>query len=159
MSEPRSDEFEESALDTRDELDDSELEDEHDDDEELDDDEAEADDVPLPPPAAGGVAETEEIDGLVFVSNPEYPYPFKVAQPPRFWMEEQTGVLEDAVETYIAGDRLSTAQLNAIKVYLRQFIRRAPLTGDAKVHLLLQKLDRLRTTREIEDFAEELAEY
>ncbi len=119
----------------------------------------EVDDAPLPEPAAGGVAETEEIDGLVFTSNPEYPYPFKVAQPPRFWMEEQTGVLADAVETYIAGERLSTAQLGAIKVYLRQFIRRAPLTGEAKVHLLLQKLDRLRMTRELEDFADELAEY
>jgi hypothetical protein len=119
----------------------------------------EVDDAPLPEPAAGGVAETEEIDGLVFTSNPEYPYPFKVAEAPRFWMEEQTGVLADAVETYIAGERLSTAQLGAIKVYLRQFIRRAPLTGEAKVHLLLQKLDRVRTTRELEDFADELAEY
>lgn len=117
------------------------------------------DTAPLPAPATGGVAETEEIGGLIFVSNPEYPYPFKVEQPPRFWMEEQTGVLADAVETYIGGDRLSTVQLNAIKVYLRQFVRRAPLTGDAKVHLLLQKLDRLRTVREIEDFADELAEF
>ena len=138
--------------------------DEVDEDSEDDDDEGgagdeEVDDAPLPEPATGGVAETEEIDGLVFASNPEYPYPFKVAQPPRFWMEEQTGVLADAVETYIAGERLSTAQLGAIKVYLRQFIRRAPLTGEAKVHLLLQKLDRLRTTRELEDFADELAEY
>lgn len=131
-------------------------------DEDLEDDdetEVEEDDAPLPAPAAGGVAETEEIGGLIFVSNPEYPYPFKVAQPPRFWMEEQTGVLADAVETYIAGERLSTAQLNALKVYLRQFVRRTPLTGDAKVHLLLQKLDRLRTTREIEDFADEIAEF
>jgi hypothetical protein len=129
---------------------------EHGEDDEIN---AEEDNAPLPTPAPGGVAETEEIGGLVFVSNPEYPYPFKVAQPPRFWMEEQTGVLADAVETYMQGERLSTAQLNAIKVYLRQFIRRTPLTGDAKVHLLLQKLDRLRTTREIEDFADELAEF
>ena len=134
-------------------------EDSEDGEEESDEGDEEVDDDPLPEPAAGGVAETEEIGGLVFVSNPEYPYPFKVAQPPRFWMEEQTGVLADAVETYIAGERLSTAQLGAIKVYLRQFIRRAPLTGEAKVHLLLQKLDRLRTTRELEDFADELAEY
>ncbi len=111
------------------------------------------------PAPTGETPEAETIDGLVFVTNPDYPYPFKVARPPRFWMEEQTGVLADAVETYIAGERLSTAQLGAIKVYLRQFIRRAPLTGDAKVHLLLQKLDRLRTTHEIEDFADELAEY
>jgi hypothetical protein len=135
--------------------------DESDEIEEIDEDggEEEVDDTPLPAPLAGGVAETEEIGGLVFVSNPEYPYPFKVEKPPRFWMEEQTGVLADAVETYIAGERVSSSQLNAIKVYLRQFIRRVPLTGDAKVHLLLQKLDKLRTTRELENFADELAEF
>ena len=121
-------------------------------------------DEPKPAPETGqgrdeDTPEAETIDGLVFVANPNYPYPFKIARPPRFWMEEQTGVLADAVETYIAGERLSTAQLGAIKVYLRQFIRRAPLTGEAKVHVLLQKLDRLRTARELEDFADELAEY
>ena len=93
------------------------------------------------------------------MANPDYPYPFKVAKPPRFWMEEQTGVLEDAVEAYMEGDRLTADQLRALKIYLKQFIERAPLAGDAKVHLLVQRLDRLRTTREIEDFADELAEF
>ena len=108
---------------------------------------------------AGVVPEPETIDGLVFVANPDYPYPFKVAKPPRFWMEEQTGVLEDAVETYLEGERLSPSQLAAIKVYLKQFVERAPLAGEANVPQLLRKLDRLRTTREVENFAEELAEY
>ena len=112
-----------------------------------------------PAAPAGVVPEPETIDGLVFVANPDYPYPFKVAKPPRFWMEEQTGVLEDAVETYLEGERLSPSQLAAIKVYLKQFVERAPLAGDANVPQLLRKLDRLRTTREVENFAEELAEY
>ncbi len=103
--------------------------------------------------------EPETIEGLVFVANPEYPYPFKVAKPPRFWMEEQTGVLEDAVEAYMAGERLTSNQLRVLKIYLRQFVERAPLAGEAKIRLLLQRLDRLKTTREVEDFADELAEY
>ena len=83
----------------------------------------------------------------------------QIAKPPRFWMEEQTGVLSEAVETYLEGERLSPSQLAAIKVYLKQFVERAPLAGDAKVHLLLQHIDRLRTTRDIENFADEVAEY
>ena len=103
--------------------------------------------------------EPETIDGLIFVANPEYPYPFKVAKAPRFWMEETTGVLEDAVETYMGGDRLSSSQLNAIKVYLKQFVERAPLTGEANVNRLIQRIERLKTTREVEDFADEIAEF
>jgi hypothetical protein len=109
--------------------------------------------------APSAAVDQETIGNLHFVANPNYPYPFKVAKPPRFWMEEQTGALEDAVETYMAGERLSATQLQNIKIYLRQFIERAPLTGDAKVPLLLQRVERLKTTREIEAFAEELAEY
>jgi hypothetical protein len=103
--------------------------------------------------------EPETIDGLVFVANPDYPYPFKVARPPRFWMEEQTGVLEDAVQAYMEGERLKPNQLRAIKSYLKQFVERAPLAGDAKVHLLLQRIERTKTTRDVEAFADELAEY
>ena len=119
----------------------------------------EADDTAQQSRESPPAPEPENIDGLVFVANPDYPYPFKVAKPPRFWMEEQTGVLEDAVEAYMEGDRLTVDQLRALKIYLKQFIERAPLAGDAKVHLLVQRLDRLRTTREIEDFADELAEF
>ena len=110
-------------------------------------------------PLAGDTPEAETIGGLVFVANPDYPYPFKVPKPPRFWMEEQTGVLSDAVETYLEGERLNPAQLAAIKVYLKQFVERAPLAGEAKLPLLVQRIDRLRTTRDIEDFADEVAEY
>ena len=68
-------------------------------------------------------------------------------------------MVDDGVETYLEGGGLSPGQLAAIKVYLKQFVERAPLTGDAKVHLLVQQIDRLRTTRDIEDFADEVAEY
>ena len=103
--------------------------------------------------------EAETIDGLIFVANPDSPYPFQVAKPPRFWMEEQTGVLEDAVQAYMEGERLKSNQLRAIKSYLKQFVERAPLAGDAKVHLLQQRIDRIKTTRDVEAFADELAEY
>ncbi len=129
-----------------------------------DEEELEGEDEALPAPArgrkpAGIVPEPETIGALHFVANPEYPYPFKLAKPPRFWMEEQTGVLEDAVETYIAGGPLKPAQLAAIKIYLKQFVERAPLVGEAKVNLLSQKVDRLKTTRDIENFADEVAEF
>jgi|GEM_PF-336054 len=129
-----------------------------------DEEELEGEDEALPAPTrrrnpAGIVPEPETIGTLHFVANPEYPYPFKLAKPPRFWMEEQTGVLEDAVETYIAGNSLKPAQLAAIKIYLKQFVERAPLVGEAKVNLLTQKVDRLKTTRDIENFADEVAEF
>jgi hypothetical protein len=101
----------------------------------------------------------EQIGSLVFQPNPEYPYPFKTATPPRFWMEETTGALGDAVETYMNGERLSPEQLEAIKIYLRQFIERAVLTGDANKNRLLTAMEKLRTTADIERFADELSEY
>jgi hypothetical protein len=101
--------------------------------------------------------EREIIGGLVFESNPDYPYPFKVAKVPRFWMEEQTGVLEEAVDAYFNGAHLTPRQLAVIKVYLKQFVERAPLAGDAKVHLLVQQIDRIKTTHDIENFADDAA--
>jgi hypothetical protein len=101
----------------------------------------------------------EEIGPLVFVPNPEYPYPFKVETPPRFWMEETTGQLHDAIDTYMSGERLSPEQLDLIKIYLRQYIERAVLSGDANRKLLLSKVDKLRTTSDVENFADELSEY
>ncbi len=112
---------------------------------------------PTPGPDVDSQAET--IGGLVFVANPDYPYPFKVPNPPRFWMEEQTGVLEDAVEAYMAGERLTERQLTVLKVYLKQFIQRAPLAGEANVPRLLTQIDKLKTTRDVENFADEAAEY
>ncbi len=110
---------------------------------------------------AGQPAEpaAEEIGNLRYIPNPEYPYPFKVERPPHFWMTEQTGRLADAVEVYMNGERLSPEQLATIKAYLRQYIERAVLTGDAHRGRLLQELDKLRTTREVEHFADDLADF
>lgn len=112
-------------------------------------------------PAAGEQAETEseQIGPLHFVPNLNYPYMFKVATPPRFWMEETTGALADAVETYMNGERLATEQLDLIKLYLRQFLERAVLASDANRKRLLSRVDKLHTTSDVEAFADELSEY
>lgn len=116
------------------------------------------------PPAAdpqpdAAPADAEHIGALVFVPNPEYPYPFKVATPPRFWMEETTGALSEAVDTYMNGERITTAQLDLIKLYLRQYIERAVLSSDANKKLLLSKIDKLKTTADVERYADEISEY
>lgn len=108
-------------------------------------------DAPLPEP--------EQIGSLTFVPNPDYPYPFNVPQPPHFWMEETSGVLNDAVETYMNGEKLSAEQLDAIKTYLRQYIERAVLTGDANKKVLLTRIDKLKTVAEVERFADQVSEY
>jgi hypothetical protein len=104
-------------------------------------------------------ANAEQIGPLVFVPNANYPYPFKVEKPPRFWMEETTGRLQDAVETYMSGEKLSAEQLDLIKLYLCQYIERAVLTEDANRKQLLSKIDKLKTTTDVEQLADELSEY
>lgn len=111
------------------------------------------------PQADGAPADAEQIGSLVFVPNPEYPYPFKVATPPRFWMEETTGALNDAIDTYMNGERITTEQLDLIKLYLRQYIERAVLSSDANKKLLLSKIDKLKTTADVERYADEISEY
>ena len=101
----------------------------------------------------------EQIGGLVYLPNPDYPYPFEVERPPHFWMTEQTGVLSAAVETYLNGDPLTPVALDLIKQYLRQYLSRALMSGDAKRDLLLRKSAGLRSNREIDNFIEEIAEY
>ncbi len=98
------------------------------------------------------------IGPLVFVPNPDYPYPFPVARPPRFWMEETTGRLAVAVERYMQGEPLTADQLEVIKLYLTQYLERAVIEGSADRKRLLSRIDRLRTTRDIERFADELSE-
>lgn len=39
--------------------------------------------------------EPEQIGPLHFTPNPNYPYPFAVPVPPRFWLDEQTGTLAE----------------------------------------------------------------
>lgn len=104
-------------------------------------------------------ADAEHIGSLVFVPNPEYPYPFKVATPPRFWMEETTGALNEAVDAYMNGEKITATQLDVIKLYLRQYIERAVLSSDANKKLLLSKIDKLKTTADVERYADEISEY
>lgn len=116
-------------------------------------------DEPLPTPAENPVPEPPEtIEGLVFEANPNYPYPFKVAKPPRFWMEETSGVLEEAVDTYMNGEKLAVKQIEVIKVYLKQYVERAVLTGAAHKPSLLRKIDKLKSPSDIERFADEVAD-
>jgi hypothetical protein len=103
--------------------------------------------------------EPEQIGDLLYIPNPDYPYPFDVERPPHFWMTEQSGRLEAAVDAYLNGDRLPAAALALIKQYLRQYLERALMTGDANRGALLRKIETLRDNRAIERFVDELAEY
>ena len=103
--------------------------------------------------------EPEQIGDLLYIPNPDYPYPFDVERPPHFWMTEQSGRLEAAVDAYLNGDRLPPVALGLIKQYLRQYIERALMTGDANRGALLRKIETLRDNRAIERFVDELAEY
>jgi hypothetical protein len=102
--------------------------------------------------------EPEQIGELIYLPNPDYPYPFPVASPPHYWMTEQTGRLAGAIEAYINGDTLTSDALGLIKQYLRQYLERAVMTGDAKRRKLLDQVAALRSSRDIERFADELAE-
>ena len=104
------------------------------------------------------MADSEQIGPFIFVPNADYPYPFEVELPPRFWMEETTGVLAEAVNAYIDGERLEPRQVELLRLYLQQYIERAVLAGDVNRNLLLQRLPKLRTARDIENFADEIAE-
>lgn len=100
----------------------------------------------------------EQIGPLLFVPNPDYPYPFAVPMPPRFWMEEQSGALAEAVEIYMRGEMLLVSHRDLLQLYLRQYLERAVLASGADRSRLLTRIDRLRTTQEIERFADELSE-
>lgn len=102
--------------------------------------------------------EPEQIGDLYFVPNPNYPYPFPVERPPHFWMTEQSGRLAEAIEAYFNAESLTREALDLIKQYLRQYIERAVLTGDANRRVLLGKLETLRNSRDIERFGDDLAE-
>jgi hypothetical protein len=73
-------------------------------------------------------------------------------------MEEITGKLAVAVEQYLQGEPLTDDQLAIIKLYLKQYLERAVIDDSADRKRLLSRIDRLRTTRDIERFADELSE-
>src|SRR5215217_9492990 len=100
----------------------------------------------------------EQIGELIYAPNADYPYPFPVEHPPHYWMTEQTGRLAEAVESYVGGEPLAPESLDLLRQYLRQYLERAVMTGDANRKVLIGKLATLRTAREIERFTDELAE-
>ncbi len=102
--------------------------------------------------------EPEQIGPLVFVENPDYPYPFPVERPPRFWMEETTGALGEVIEVYMRGDRLAPEQVELMKLYLRQYLERAVIADDANRRTLLERVERLRTVGDLERLADSLSE-
>jgi hypothetical protein len=102
--------------------------------------------------------EEEQIGPLRFSENADYPYPFEVATPPRFWMEETTGALREAIEVYMRSEPLSEAQLDLIRIYLRQYIERAVVAEDADRRRFLERIAKLRRVADIERLADSLSE-
>jgi hypothetical protein len=100
----------------------------------------------------------EQIGPLTFVENPDYPYPFEVATPPRFWMEETSGQLAAAIEVYMRSEPLSAEQLELIKLYLRQYVERAVIAQDADRPRLLERIAKLRRVGDVERLADALSE-
>jgi len=104
------------------------------------------------------MSEPETIGPLTFVENADYPYPFAVAKPPRFWMEETGGALAVAVEVFMRSEDLDAGQMELLRVYLRQYIERAVITDEADRRRLLGRIDKLRGVRDMERLAEDLSE-
>lgn len=100
----------------------------------------------------------EQIDDLVYLPNPDYPYPFPTSKPPHFWMTEQTGKLAVAVERYFSGEPLSSDDRRLLRAYLRQYVERAIMAGDANRQALLRMIDTLKSNRDFETYADTLAE-
>ena len=99
----------------------------------------------------------ETIDGLTYLPDAAYPYPFPVPHPPHFWMTEQTGALAQVMEAYFQGDIRTPSQQKVLASYLHQYVSRAVLLPGVKRDLFLQKIARLRSQHEFESFADELA--
>jgi len=102
--------------------------------------------------------EPEQIGPLMFAENLDYPYPFEVATPPRFWMEETTGALGAAIEVYMRAEDLAPAQLELIKLYLRQYVERAVMAHDADRRKFLERIEKLRRVADVERLADSLSE-
>lgn len=103
--------------------------------------------------------EAEQIGDLVYLPNPDYPYQIATERPPHFWMTEQTGRLAPVIDAYFNGEKLTPEDLDLLKQYLRQYIERVVMAGDANRKLLLSRMEKLRTVHQVQRFADELAEY
>ncbi|NJN17721.1 MAG: hypothetical protein HC822_16325 [Oscillochloris sp.] len=100
----------------------------------------------------------EQIGSLIFVENPDYPYPFAVPTPPRFWMEETTGALREAIEVYMRAEPLDRQQLDVLKIYVRQFIERALMSDERQRKRFLGRVDTFRNIKDLESLADDLSE-
>ncbi len=101
----------------------------------------------------------EQIGELVYQPSADYPYQIKTERPPHFWMTEQTGKLSEAVEFYFTGEPISPEHLALIKAYLKQYVERVVMADASQRGAFLQRIGKLRTTRDIENYADELSEY
>jgi hypothetical protein len=72
---------------------------------------------------------------------------------PGFWMDETSGVLRPAVESYLYGEPLSDQQIAALRAYLRQWIA-APWQGPG-IERLRGKVDRLQSREAINDWLDD----
>jgi hypothetical protein len=100
----------------------------------------------------------EQIGSLRFVENPDYPYPFPVDTPPRFWMEETTGALAAVIEVYMRSEDLSPDQLNLLRIYLAQYIERAVMSDPTQRGRFVSRVQSFRGVADLERLAEDLAE-
>jgi hypothetical protein len=100
----------------------------------------------------------EQIGPLIFVENPEYPYPFPVDTPPRFWMEETTGALAAAIEVYMRSEDIDAAQIELLRIYLQQYIERAVMSDPTQRKRFLSRVQTFRGVADLERLAEDLAE-
>lgn len=103
--------------------------------------------------------EAEQIGDLIYMPNPDYPYQINTEHPPHFWMTEQTGKLAPVVEAYLNGEKLTPEDFDLIQQYLRQYLERVVMAGEANRRKLVSRVDKLRSTRDIERFADELSEF
>jgi hypothetical protein len=100
----------------------------------------------------------EQIGSLLFVENPDYPYPFPVDTPPHFWMEETTGALAAAIEVYMRSEDLTPDQLNVLRIYLQQYVERAVMSDPTQRGRFLSRVQSFRGVADLERLAEDLAE-
>lgn len=67
---------------------------------------------------------------------------------PFHWIHETTGILRPAVEAYLGGDTMTTAQVATMRAYLRQWIA-APAWRGRRVRFLRRSIDSLASQEAI----------
>lgn len=75
----------------------------------------------------------------------------KVIHQPGYWMNETSGVLRPAVETYLSGRDMSPEHIAAMRAYLRQWIAGPAWEGE-KVEELRRSVDGLTSRAAISEW-------